>query len=504
MPIAPPTAAQLQEIAAKMGFSLTDSDAASFLALMQPNVEAYNVVDRLPDDLPPIKYPRTAGYRPAPEENKYNAWYYKTHIEGASQGKLKGKTVVLKDNVMLAGVPMMNGASTLEGYVPDIDATIVTRILDAGGTIVGKAHCEYLCCSGGSHTNAAGAVHNPHKMGYSAGGSSSGSAVLVALGEVDMAIGGDQGGSIRMPASFSGVYGMKPTHGLVPYTGIMPIEIYLDHAGPMTATVRDNALLLEVIAGPDGYDPRQYAPKVHPYTQLLEGGLRGLNIAVVKEGFGHPNSEPDVDEAVREAATLLGKLGATVTEVSIPWHLLGMAVFSPIATEGSAQTMMWGDGYGVSRPDLYVTSLMDRHRAWRQSANSLSETVKLFTLFGTYIREHYGSRYYGKAINLARQLIAAYDAALATHDLLLMPTTPMKAQPLPKPGASREEIVARALEMLANTAPFDVSHHPAMALPCGMRDGLPVSMMLIGKHFDEPTIYRAAYAFEQARDWEQM
>jgi amidase len=147
---------------------------------------------------------------------------------------------------------------------------------------------------------------------------------------------------------------------------------------------------------------------------------------------------------------------------------------------------------------------MDRHRGWRHSANNLYETVKLFTLFGTYIRESYGSRYYGKAINLARQLIAAYDAVLATHDLLLMPTTPMKAQPLPQLGASREEIVERALEMLTNTAPFDISHHPAMAIPCGMREGLPVSMMLVGKHFDEPTIYRAAYAFERAGDWKQM
>src|SRR5690606_34435932 len=147
----------------------------------------------------------------------------KVDIKGASGGKLAGKTVALKDNILLAGVPMMNGSSTLEGYIPEFDATIVTRMLDAGATIKGKAHCESFCISGGSHTNSTGLVHNPHKMGYSAGGSSSGSGVVVSLGEVDMAIGGDQGGSIRMPASFCGVYGMKPTWGLVPYTGIMPI-----------------------------------------------------------------------------------------------------------------------------------------------------------------------------------------------------------------------------------------------------------------------------------------
>ena len=503
MSVTIPTPEQLKKIAGDVGLSLTDRDVASFIALMQPNIEAYNVVDRLPDRLPTVKYPRTPGCRPKPEENKRNAWYYKTRIEGASRGKLKGKTVVIKDNVMVAGVPMMNGASTLEGYTPEIDATVVTRVLDAGGVVVGKAHCEYFCVSGGSHTNATGPVHNPHKMGYSAGGSSSGCAVLVALGEADMAIGGDQGGSIRMPASFSGIYGMKPTHGLVPYTGIMPIEIFVDHTGPMTATVRDNALLLEVLAGPDGYDPRQYSPKVHPYTQMLGGGVRGMKIAVVREGFAQAKAEADVNDKVRAAAAELGKLGAKVSEVSIPWHLMAVAVFLPIVTEGLTQTMMWGDGYGVSRPDLYVTSLMDFHRGWRRRANELSETTKLFLLLGSYIREQYGSRYYGKSMNVARDLTAAYDAVLASHDLLLMPTTPMKAQPLPGPGASREEVVERAMEMTVNTAPFDVTHHPAMAIPCGMSDGLPISMMLVGKHFDEPTIYRAAYAYEQAVDWKK-
>ncbi len=163
--------------------------------------------------------------------------------------------MALKDNVALAGVPMMNGASTLEGFVPASDATIVTRMLDAGATILGKAVCEHFCLSGGSHTSDPGPVHNPHRIGYSAGGSSSGSGALVAAGEVDLAIGGDQGGSIRIPASYCGIVGMKPTHGLVPYTGVMPIETTIDHTGPMTASVGDNALLLEVLAGPDGLDP---------------------------------------------------------------------------------------------------------------------------------------------------------------------------------------------------------------------------------------------------------
>jgi amidase len=501
-----PTPEQIYELADEIGLDLTEADVSSYIELFKGNVEAYNAVDAMPDNLPQVSYPRTPGYRPGPDENPYNAWYIKTEVKGASRGKLKGKTVVLKDNVMLAGVPMMNGAATLEGYVPEIDATVATRLLDAGATIVGKSHCENFCLSGGSHTNATGPVHNPHKMGYSAGGSSSGSAALVAAGEVDMAIGGDQGGSIRMPASFCGIYGMKATHGLVPYSGIMPIEVYVDHTGPMTDNVSDNALMLEVIAGDDGYDPRQYNVKTQRYTEALKGkkGLKGMKIALIKEGFMQENAESDVNTKVRAAAKTLRSLGAKVTEVSIPMHLLGPALWMPIGVEGLTQTMMYGDGFGVSRPDLYVTSLMDFHRNWRTRANEMSETTKLFTMFGTYIRKYHGSRYYGKAMNITRLLTAAYDAVLEDYDLLMMPTTPIKATPLPAPDASREEYVQRALEMISNTAPFDITHHPAMAIPCGMSKGLPVSMMFVGRHFDESTIYQAAHGFEQGAKWKKM
>jgi amidase len=339
-----PTPTQLRAVAEQCGLSLTDEDVASFRGLMQGSVEAYNLVAAMPDEVPVVKYPRTPGYRPSPEENPRNAWYRKSSVKGAASGKLKGKTVALKDNIMLAGVPMMNGSATLEGYVPDFDATIVTRMLDAGAEIAGKVHCESFCMSGGSHTGAVGPVHNPHKMGYSAGGSSSGSGVVVALGEVDMAIGGDQGGSIRMPSSFCGTYGMKPTWGLVPYTGVMPIEIFVDHTGPMTATVADNALLLEVLAGDDGYDPRIKAPKVEEYTKALGGGVKGLKIGVLKEGFEQAGAETAVNESVREAAKRLRSLGATVEDVSVPMHLVGPAIWTPIGTEGMTQTMMYGDG----------------------------------------------------------------------------------------------------------------------------------------------------------------
>ena len=499
-----PTFDQLKDIVNGFGMHMSDERIGEFLGLMDDTIKAYDVIDAEPDYLPPVDYPRTAGYRPSGEENPLNAWYIKTEIRGAPRGLLSGKTIALKDNVCLAGVPMMNGASTLKGYTPDIDATIVTRILDAGGTIVGKAHCEYFCLSGGSHTNATGPVHNPHKMGYSAGGSSSGSGALVGAGEVDMAIGGDQGGSIRMPSSFCGCYGMKPTHGLVPYTGVMPIENTIDHTGPMTQNVADNALLLEAIAGADGLDPRQYAPQVDTYTAALNRGVGGLRIGLVKEGFARPESEPDVDERVRAAAERFRGLGATVDEISIPMHLMGPAIWTPIAIEGLTNQMMKGNGMGTGWEGLYTTSLLDYHANWRSRSDELSESLKICMFIGQYFLKHYRGHFYAKSQNLARKLRAAYDQMLTPYDLLLMPTTPMKATPLPGADAPLAEIIQRAFEMLNNTAPFDTSGHPAMSIPCGMSDGLPVGLMLIGKHYAESTVYQAAAAFEQLGDWKQM
>ena len=504
MTVKRPTLAQLKDIVSELGMHMSDARIQEFLDCMQGSLDAYDIVDSMPDYLPPVLYPRTAGYRPSEEENPLNAWYVKTDISGAPRGPLKGKTVALKDNVCLAGVPMMNGASTLKGYTPDVDATIVTWLLDAGATILGKAHCEYYCFSGGSHTNATGPVHNPHRRGYSAGGSSSGSAALVANGDVDMAIGGDQGGSIRMPASYCGIYGMKPTHGLVPYTGVMPIESTIDHAGPMTATVLDNALMLEVIAGEDGLDPRQYGVQTDRYTHAVNRGVSGLRIGVVKEGFGHPESEPDVDARVRAGAKLFSGMGASVDEISVPWHLKGLPIWTPIASEGATNQMMHGNGMGTGWEGMFTTSLLDFHAQWRSRADELSETLKITMFVGQYFLKHHRGHYYAKAQNLARQLREEYDKVLASYDLLLMPTTAMKATPIPENQEDLALWCRRAFEMLRNTAPFDVTGHPAMSIPCGMSDGLPVGLMLVGKRYDESTIYRAAGAFEAAGDWKTM
>ncbi len=499
-----PTLDQMRTIVGKLHMSMSDHEINDYLQVMDGTLQAYDRLTQMPDYLPPVRYPRTPGYRPGAAENPMGAWAVKTEVRGASYGPLAGKRIVLKDNICLAGVPMMNGASTLEGYVPDVDATLVTRILDAGGTIVGKAHCEYFCLSGGSHTSASGPVHNPYRHGYSAGGSSSGCGALVGAGEIEMAIGGDQGGSVRMPSCWSGVYGMKATHGLVPYTGIMPIEATIDHAGPMTATVADNALLLEVIAGADGMDPRQYDVRVDKYTNALGRGVAGLRIGVVTEGFGHAVSEPDVDQKVREASQRFAALGASVQEVSIPMHLDGPAIWTPIALEGLQAQMMAGNGMGFNWKGMYTTSLLDAHANWRSRANELSRTLKISMMVGEYFIRHYRGHFYAKAQNLGRQLKLAYDDAFSRFDLLLLPTLPMKATPLPPPNAPLALYCQRGFEMLPNTCPFSVTGHPAMNVPCALSQGLPVGMMLVARNYNESTIYRAAHAFEQLGDWRKF
>jgi len=494
-----PPLPELERIARSYGLELSHDDLASFRNLMDGVLASYRRLDQFAEPTLPVRYPREPGYRPPASENRLNAWYWKCSIKGAQAGPLAGKKIAIKDNVCVAGIPMMNGSNVLEGYVPDVDATIVTRILDAGGEIVGKAVCESLCFSGGSHTSDTGPVLNPHDPKRSAGGSSSGSAALVVSGECDLAMGGDQGGSIRIPSSYCGAVGHKATYGLVPYTGVFPIELTLDHTGPIARSAADVALLLEVIAGPDGLDPRQPPGlRTEAYTKQLTGDARGLRIGIVKEGFGWPNSEPDVDDMVRQAAQRLTRAGATVSEVSIPLHHDGVHVWNAIAVEGATMLMVAGNSMGTNWKGHYTTSLLDFYgRSRRVRANDLSETVKLVILLGQYMQDNYQGHYYAKAQNLARTLGAAYDEALKGVELLLMPTLPLKATPLPAPDASRDEYVARALEMISNTCPFDVTGHPAITVPAGRSAGLPVGMMLIGRHWEDGTVLRAADAFQK-------
>lgn len=492
-----PDQSQVEKSAKALGFQLSATEVASITHLIDGAFGAVHALEGMPDNLPEVTYPRDPGYRPEGEENKYNAWAIKTSIKGAPNGKLAGKTLAIKDNFCVAGMPMTGGASILETYTPEIDATIVQRILDAGGEIAGKAACEYFCLSTTSHTAATGPVHNPHKYGYSAGGSSSGSGALVAAGEVDMAIGTDQGGSVRVPASCCGLVGMKATYGLVPYTGGMTLGRCMDHVGPMTSSVADNALLLEVMAGADGIDPRQTAVAVTPenYTEALGKSIAGRKIAVVEEGFNLPNSDHRVNKQVENALDLFTKLGATVERVSIPIHAAGGPIFLPIAVMNFYE-LMAGNG-AVAQEGLHLNSLLQALGNWHACANEISANVKVMMILGQVLKEQNADALYTKAMNLARSLKAAYNGVLEGYDALLMPTIPIVPPKLPGDDPSVEEVFGCAMAALGNTGQFNLSGHPSMSIPCGTLDDLPVGMMLTGRHFDEMTLYSLAYAFEQ-------
>src|SRR5918911_2174586 len=503
MPARPPTIEQLKKIANDYNLGLSEAELETYHGLVETVVTTdYQHIDQLPEiEAPPVKYPRSSGYQPTPEENPLSAWYWKCSIKGAGSGPLSGKRFAIKDNICVAGIPMMNGSATVEGYTPEFDATVVTRILDAGGEIVGKAVCEDLCFSGGSHTSHTGPVLNPHDHSRMAGGSSSGSGALVATGDCDVAMGGDQGGSIRVPSAWCGIYGLKQTYGLVPYTGVFPIELTLDHTGPMAANVTDIALTLEAIAGEDGLDPRQpRGVQGRRYSEALTSNADGIRIGMLAEGFGWPElSEEDVDETVRDAVRILGDQGAEIADdISIPLHRSCLDLWNIIGGEGAAKLMHQGNSMGTNWLGYYNTSQMEVYgQGLKTRADDLSVTNKLAMMYGQYMQSQYGGRYYAKAQNVRLRLRHEFEKAFEQVDVLALPTTPMKPEELPGSDAPYEEIVNKALFNLVNTCTFDLTHHPAITVPCGHSDGLPIGLMLVGRHWDEETILRAAHAFEQ-------
>ena len=505
MTVRRPTPENLRRLAEANHFEITEAEMAAFERMIPGLFDSYDKLVQMPEPRPVLRYAsRDAGVRPSREEDPYNAILRRCTLQGATGGKLAGKRIGLKNNICVAGFPMTCASLILEHYVPDSDATIVTRMLDEGAEVNAILNLDNFAFSGAGDTSAFGPTLNPHSTDHLAGGSSGGSAAALYYDDIDMTIGGDQGGSIRIPASFCGIVGHKPTHGLVPYTGIVGIDNTFDHTGPMTRTVYDAALLLEVLAGKDPLDPRQGEVILQDYTGALDAGANGLRVGVLTEGFGLPESHPEVDLKVRQAANRLAELGATVEGVSIPWHSQANGVTWGLIAEG-ATGLLQSSGTGRHFEGQYNSGLAHAlGQGLRAQGNDLPPTVKLVLLIGSYMTEHYNSEMYAKAQNMRRELRAAYDEALSRYDLLLMPTTPMPAH-RNDAGGDPYAVLDHGWDMLANTAPFDMSGHPAISVPCGKTsEGLPVGLMLVGRHFDDATVLRGAHAFEQSGDWETM
>ncbi len=499
-----PTPDDLRRLAAANHFELNDDEIAGFQTLIPGLFASYEALESTPLPQEPLKYSdRDPGQRPSRQEDPFNAILRRCRLQGRASGKLAGKRFGLKNNICIAGMPMTCGSLLLDGYIPDTDATIVTWLLDAGAEIVATLNLDNFAFSGAGDTSAYGPVLNPHNPEHLAGGSSGGSGAALYYDDIDITIGGDQGGSIRIPASYCGVVGLKPTHGLVPYTGIVGIDNTFDHAGPMSRTVADAALTLEVIAGKDPLDPRQGEVRVQPYTEALGLDVNGLRIGVLTEGFGWPESEPDVDASVRKSLAVFNELGAQTTEISVPDHRTAGGIVWALISEG-ATALLHSNGAGYGWEGFYNQSLMKTlGMARRAQANDFPPTVKMILLMGTYMSEHYHSRTYAKAQNMRRVLRAGYDRALEQYDVLALPTTPMKANRY-VPDQDVAGMLSEGWKMVNNTAPFDMTGHPALSIPCGKSDGLPVGLMLVGKHFDDATLFRAAHAFEQHANWETL
>lgn len=491
---------QLERITHRWSLSFDQQEVDTLLDAVEGVHAAYARVAALAESSLPSAQrlpaqPVTRGNDP------YNAWLWRLEAAGSrTDGVLSGRRLVIKDCIAVAGVPMTLGGSLLKDYVPGEDAAAVARARDAGVTIVGTAVCEDLCTSGSSFTSVTGAVRNPYDLERSSGGSTSGCAVLVAIGEADLALGTDQGGSVRNPAAWSGVCGLKPTFGLVPYTGAFPFEFTLDHIGMLARKASDIAELLNVLAGPTETDPRQCHLPTLPgsYTETLPQGLLGVRVGVIKEGFAWPDiSDPENDDACRRAVCALESLGAVVEDVSIPLHRHANELHVPVALEGSLATIFEQNSQGSNRLGYYDPELARTFSdALHTSADHLPLNAKISLLAASLLREATGSAVLAQAENLRGILRQQYDNALEDFDVLVMPSVPMPAHVLPPARVSPAEHHRISFEMHRNNCALNLTGHPAMSVPCGLVRGLPVGLLLIGRHFDERMVLRVAYQYQ--------
>lgn len=523
-PVTPETVVSLT---LEFGLKEKDENILDYKALLGVFHDCCTEIDSMDDYYPEVDYesfPRQNIHFPESKDNELNAWGYKVEIKNTKSdgnGLLEGLSIAAKDCIAIADVPMLLGTNFIKEYVPKTDATIITRLLESGAIIKGKAVCENLCHSAASHSAPTGKIQNPFAKGYSSGGSSSGSAALVMSDQVDISWGADQGGSVRIPAGWCGATGMKPTFGLIPFTGCASNEATNDHLGVITKDVLTNAKGLQAIAGSDGIDDRSFGAITSNYYSDLVNlenpkSLKGMKIAILKEGFENKAVEDRVKMTCMNAVEKFKELGAVIEEVSNPLHSKGAAIWTGISKVGGYLTKMQGTTgrRGLSLNDLnekFLDSIHDQE-SWDQAFPS----TKNIYLNGAYAMKQFPG-IYGKCMNLSRKLKDLYNEILETYDLIIMPTLPSVARPHPDlgPNTTPLSFLGNQLGLASNTSPFDQSGHPALALPCGMLpilDGplansgtkLPVSLQLVGKWFDEGTIYKAAFAWEQSYNWKEL
>ncbi len=408
-------------------------------------------------------------------------------------GALAGIPVAIKDNISTAGLLTTCASKILTGYIPPYDAHVIERLKDAGAIIIGKTNMDEFAMGTSTETSFYGATRNPWDLERVPGGSSGGSAAAVAGGEVPLSLGSDTGGSVRCPSSFCGVVGLKPTYGVISRYGLISYANSLEQIGPFATTVRDVAMLFDVIAGYDARDSTSVDKEVN-YSSALKNDVRGLKIGVPEEYFGKGTDE-NVNKAVWNAIHKLEELGATRTEVKMPHTKYALAAYYIIAMSEASSNLARFDGmrYGLRTEDS------DWHTTFSQvRAAGFGDEVKRRILLGTYaLSAGYHDKYYLKALKVRTLIKQDFERAFSDVDVLITPT-------MPYPAFKLGEKIGDPLSLYladVDTVPINLAGVPSVSVPCGFCGKLPIGMQIIGKHFDEATILRTAYTFEENTDF---
>jgi aspartyl-tRNA(Asn)/glutamyl-tRNA(Gln) amidotransferase subunit A len=414
------------------------------------------------------------------------------------KGLLFGMPIGIKDNIVTKGLRTTCASKILENFDPIYDATVMNKLYEAETITIGKLNMDEFAMGSSTENSGFHKTHNPWNLETVPGGSSGGSAAAVAAGEVPFALGSDTGGSIRQPAAFCGVVGLKPTYGRVSRFGLVAFASSLDQIGPITRTVEDNAYLLQAIAGLDPNDSTSANIDVPDYVSALTGDIKGLKIAVPKEYLGEGVSE-EARQAVLNALKVLEGLGATWEEVSLPHSKYGVATYYLLASSEASANLARFDGirYGYRAKD--AENLIDLYKKTR--AEGFGDEVKRRIMLGTFaLSSGYYDAYYKKAQQVRTLIKKDFEDVFEKYDVIIGPTTPT-------PAFKIGEKIDDPLTMYANdilTIPVNLAGVPGISVPCGFANGLPLGLQIIGKHFDESTVYRVAHAFEQATDYHKQ
>ncbi|MDP2216802.1 MAG: Asp-tRNA(Asn)/Glu-tRNA(Gln) amidotransferase subunit GatA [Methanolobus sp.] len=409
-----------------------------------------------------------------------------------NSGPLAGVPIAIKENISTTGLSTTCSSKILEGYVPPYDAHVIEKLKAAGAVILGKTNMDEFAMGTSTESSCYGPTLNPWDIGRVPGGSSGGSAAVVAAGEAPLSLGSDTGGSVRCPAAFCGVVGLKPTYGAVSRYGLISYANSLEQIGPMATTVADIAILMDVIGGYDHRDSTSIN-RENTYIDSLKEDVKGLKIGVPDEYFGE-----GIDEGVKKAVwDAIGKyedMGASWKKVSMPHTKYALASYYIIAMSEASSNLARFDG---TRYGLRVEGENWHIMASKTRALGFGEEVKRRILLGTYaLSAGYHDKYYLKALKVRTLVKQDFERALADVDVLMAPTMPTPAF---KIGEKIDDPLSLYLADV-NTVPVNLAGVPSISVPCGFANGLPVGLQIIGKPFDENTILQAAYSFEQNTD----